>query len=637
MKRVFTLLAFLFISLSFINAQGIYQFWGTTANGGSNNTGVLFSTDTTGNFFTSRHQFNSYNPGANPYYSELIEYNGKFYGMTLSGGSNGLGVIFEWNPVSNIYTKMIDLNAANGSKPYGSLSLYAGKFYGMTLSGGINDLGVIFEWDPATNVYTKKIDLTSADGCNPYGNLTLHGSKFYGMTNLGGSNNTGVIFEWDPILNLYTKKIELNTAIGKSPFGNLTYFNGKFYGMTSNGGASNYGVIFEWEPVTNQYIKKWDFGVTQAGYNPRWSFTILNGKFYGITRKNPADSKGGVIFEWDPVFNLYTTKFIFPNATSVGTNPVGNLAISNGKLYGMTNGHSQGIDPIIYGSGIFEFDPVTNIYAFKISMNEPDSGYSPLGSLVKLGEKFYGMTNSGGSNHSGVIFEWDPNINLYSKKIDFNGNNGFNPSGALSLFGGRFYGVAKTGGWSGRGILYEWDPSTDTIQNKIQLWAITGGIPYGNLIIKDDKFYGMTNSYGYGFGIGGGVIFEWDPTLNNYSKKIGFSDYSGGHPYGSLTLNDGKFYGMTFVGGITGTGYIFEWDPVTNIYSKKIDLNSSTGNSPYGSLTLHDGKFYGLTYAGGINNAGVIFEWDPVTNIYSKKIDLNSTTGSNPYGSLNIK
>ena len=47
MKRVFTLLAFLFISLSFINAQGIYQFWGTTANGGSNNTGVLFSTDTT--------------------------------------------------------------------------------------------------------------------------------------------------------------------------------------------------------------------------------------------------------------------------------------------------------------------------------------------------------------------------------------------------------------------------------------------------------------------------------------------------------------------------------------------------------------------------------------------------------------
>ena len=259
MKKVFILLAILFISSTTIKAQGIYQLWGTTQYGGNDNTGVMFSTDAIGNQFTSRHQFNSYNPGANPMYSELIEYNGKFYGMTLNGGSVGLGVIFEWNPITNIYTKMIDMNAANGSKPNGSLSLYAGKFYGMSQTGGVNDLGVIFEWDPATNVYTKKIDLNSADGCNPYGSLTLNGGKFYGMTNLGGTNDKGVIFEWDPVSNQYSKKIDLGTTNGENPYGCLTYFNGMFYGMTRNGGANNYGVIFEWDPINNLFSKKFDF------------------------------------------------------------------------------------------------------------------------------------------------------------------------------------------------------------------------------------------------------------------------------------------------------------------------------------------------------------------------------------------
>ncbi len=138
----------------------------------------------------------------------------------------------------------------------------------------------------------------------------------------------------------------------------------------------------------------------------------------------------------------------------------------------------------------------------------------------------------------------------------------------------------------------------------------------------------MTSSGG---ALSGGAIFEWDPATNIYTKKIDF-DYSttGGFPQGSLTLSGGKFYGMTNSGGVNGYGVIFEWDPATNTYTKKYDFSLTNGSSPYGSLTLSGGKFYGLTYSGGTYGKGVIFEWDPATNTYTKKFDFNGTNGSNP-------
>jgi uncharacterized repeat protein (TIGR03803 family) len=145
----------------------------------------------------------------------------KFYGLTNKGVSNNVGVIFEWDPATNVYNKKIDLSLAIGKLPNGSLSLYSQKLYGMTASGGANNKGVIFEWDPATNVYTKKLDFANTDTYNPQGSLTLNAGKFYGMTRDGGSNNAGVIFEWDPVNNVYNKKRDLNASSGGTlPGGN---------------------------------------------------------------------------------------------------------------------------------------------------------------------------------------------------------------------------------------------------------------------------------------------------------------------------------------------------------------------------------------------------------------------------------
>jgi uncharacterized repeat protein (TIGR03803 family) len=69
--------------------------------------------------------------------------------------------------------------ASEGTDSRGGMTLYNGKFYGTTNKGGTSDGGVIFEWDPETNIYTKKIDMDIDKGYNPIATLVLYGDVFW--------------------------------------------------------------------------------------------------------------------------------------------------------------------------------------------------------------------------------------------------------------------------------------------------------------------------------------------------------------------------------------------------------------------------------------------------------------------------
>jgi len=43
----------------------------------------------------------------------------------------------------------------------------------MTLSGGANSAGVIFKWDPVTNIYSNTVDFNGSDGLGPQGDLAV--------------------------------------------------------------------------------------------------------------------------------------------------------------------------------------------------------------------------------------------------------------------------------------------------------------------------------------------------------------------------------------------------------------------------------------------------------------------------------
>ncbi|HCB61073.1 MAG: hypothetical protein A2W93_05760 [Bacteroidetes bacterium GWF2_43_63] len=738
MIRLFLLTLLLLIPF-FGFSQNQTELWGIASDAG-NDAGIVFKTNGDGDSLTVVHSFEYY-PGKSPKYTNLCKAdNGKLYGMTASGGFNNNGVIFEYDQVANIYTRKFNFDGAiNGRAPNGSLIKgNNGKLYGMTSMGGVNGSGVLFEFDPVTNVFVKKFDFSQPMGSYPQGSLLLaDNGKMYGMTSQGGGT-LGVLFEYDPNINVYTKKHEFNNTNGATPIGSLIQAaNGKLYGVTTEGGQNDFGVIFEYDILSDSLRPI--LSMTNALYGQYYVSMIQasNGKFYGLTT-NGGESGEGTIFEFDmSIPQYFCTSFGYGD----GSFPTGTLIeASNGKLYGTTTCSSQtgtgvifeydtsthqwikkvefseastGAEPggaliqdstgLMYGlttaggstgfGVLFEYDLANNTLTKKVDLSSAPQGNFPTGAITQAsngklygltyygGEisdngvlfeydmstgtltnkhefsttsngqypylsalvetstgKLYGTTSAGGVSASGVIFEYDPLTNIFTKKINFGGTYGAQPTGKLLIASnGKMYGTTRSGGTNNSGVLYEYDPSTNIITNKLNFSASTSGSePYGSLIqATNGKIYGMTSG---GITYGNGTFFEYDPATSTFLKKMDFDGVSKGRiPHGSLLqASNGKLYGMTTAGGAYDHGVLFEYDLLTSTFTKKLDFDStSTGKHPYGSLIeSSNGKLYAITTSGGAYDRGVLFEFNPITSTFIKKSDLNDTIGSYPFSDL---
>ena len=134
-RFVILIAVFIVLSSPKTNAQCM-ELFGMTTLGGEFNNGVIYKTDEFGNI-NIEHSFEITPNGCGPY-SELFEAsNGKMYGTTSKGGNNNSGILFEWNPITNSYNKILDFNGVeNGSNPMGTLIQASnGKLYGMTWMG----------------------------------------------------------------------------------------------------------------------------------------------------------------------------------------------------------------------------------------------------------------------------------------------------------------------------------------------------------------------------------------------------------------------------------------------------------------------------------------------------------------------
>jgi uncharacterized repeat protein (TIGR03803 family) len=609
------------------------KFYGMTSQGGVHNDGVLFEWDPESNIYIKRFDFDSVVTGCLPKGSLILADNGYMYGMTSQGGTYGMGVIFQWDTRTNTFTKMFDFKGTQtGSHPNGSLlQANTGYFYGMTMDGGLNNMGVLFEWDPESNSLIKKVDFNgNSSGKYPYGSLIqASNGMLYGMTSEGGANNGGVLFEFNRGNDSFSVKVAFSgAATGKNPHGSLLQAkNGRLYGMTVYGGLRDNGVIFEYDPVTSGFQKNIDFNYRPMGSYPYGSLIQDdNGKMYGMTRTGgwygfnsahpPGPTGPGVLFEWDPVSNLYTLKVDFGYDDDPYSGfPYGSLVKSKtGRIFAMT------------ASNIFEWNPATNLYSEKVALRTKGN-YDQSGSLIKAANgKLYGLYSGGGINEHGVFFEIDPQTNTYKRIFDFNGKeNGSYPylhgrSVPLTEVNGKIIGVTPYGGANGGGLLFEWDPATATYTKKLDFIQSEGVSPNGGLVqAENGKFYGTA----FGGGKRGyGVLFEWDPISNIYKKKINFADYNDAEFSGCLTkASNGRFYGVTEYGGDQNRGILFEWDPITEIFSEKFSFNSYvTGGSLKTLVEAGIGKLYGI--------GASLFEWDPVTDKITVKSPFIAEHGS---------
>jgi uncharacterized repeat protein (TIGR03803 family) len=181
----------------------------------------------------------------------------------------------------------------------------------MTTSGGTNNKGVLFKYNQNSNQYFVMVNFSDSLGSEPHGSLIrASNGLLYGMTRRGGLYNGGVIFKFDTQTKVFTKIYDFQSPSGTRPLNELfEASNGLLYGTTSGGGMYNGGVVFEFDPVAEIFTKMVDLDKSGNG-GGGYSFTEVFCPAPGITAAGPtsfctggsvllnAIAAPGAVFQW---------------------------------------------------------------------------------------------------------------------------------------------------------------------------------------------------------------------------------------------------------------------------------------------------------------------------------------------------
>jgi uncharacterized repeat protein (TIGR03803 family) len=310
--------------------------FGVTLQGGASDSGCLFSVDTNGNNYRDLHDFNHRNTnGCNPFAVTLQVSGKKLIGTTEFGGANDSGSVFSIDTSGANYKDLLDFNGANGSEPLAGVVLIGGQLFGMTYQGGANQYGVIFSVDTNGTNYKKLCDFNGATGANPYGVVTIVGHKLYGMTSYGGANGMGNIFSLDSNGNNYTDLFDFTGANGQYPNNLLVLSRNELFGMTYSGGAGTLGNVFSIDTNGGNFNDLLDLQgtTTPFGSNPAGDVILRRGVLYGMTTAGGV-SDSGAIFSLDTNGSNYADIHDFTGPD--GSGPYANVTIAGNTMYGTT-------------------------------------------------------------------------------------------------------------------------------------------------------------------------------------------------------------------------------------------------------------------------------------------------------------
>ncbi len=346
------------VDISAVSLSGAVEgsdgnFYGTTADGGTNDKGTFLQLAPDGASGTTLVNFDGTN-GSNPGGDLVKGSDGNFYGTTQGGGTDDLGTVFKVTPAGAL-TTLASFDGAHGATPTGKLLLASdGNFYGTTSSGGTNDLGTVFKMTPA-GALTRLVDFNGTNGSNPDGLLQGTDGNFYGVTMEGGKtydpgveDGPGTVFKMTPAgalttlvdcADTITSANFLNGSVLSLPIGLVQGRDGNFYGFTTFGGSGLYGTVFKMTPA-GELTFPVKFAIGNGSY-PNGLVQGSDGNLYGTTASGgiggqvlPGGFVGkGTVFRLTPAGALNT--LVNFNVTP-GSAPNGVLFFgSDGQLCGV--------------------------------------------------------------------------------------------------------------------------------------------------------------------------------------------------------------------------------------------------------------------------------------------------------------
>jgi uncharacterized repeat protein (TIGR03803 family) len=340
------------------------------------------------------------------------------------------------------------------------------------------------------------------------------------------------------------------------------------------------------------------------------------------------------------------------NGSPDGASPYSGLVEESGLLYGTTlNGSSNycsqscGSNNCYLGCGtVFSVDGSGNeqiVYNFKGNFDSGQDGSWPFAGLTSLNGNLYGTTSSAGEYGHGVVYTVGASGSesvLYSfSGTSGSGGDGSGPEAPLTAYKSRLFGTTVYGGsgcsGAGCGTVY----SLTTAGKESVLYRFKGGKDgnrvYAGLSVEHGKFYGAT-LLGGGAGCGSlgcGTIFEVTP---NGKERVlyrftGSSD--GAYPNGLVAVK-GVLYGTTEGAGSKNSGTFFSvtrTGKLTTLYNFQ---DIPDGNLPGANLIYLKGNFYGTTVGGGTAGDGTVFKVSPSGKESVLHSFVGGSDGSDPQG-----
>ena len=366
--------------------------YGTTSQGGANNTGVVFELSPgAGGVWTETilHNFgpSSGPDGTTPLSGVILDAAGNLYGTTSTGGPNfGDGTAYELSPgAGGVWTETFlhtfTYVDAAGSGPTSRLVFDAkGNLYGMTPASGGADAGAVFKLAPqGAGVWTASILYTfgitnTTDAINPVGALVFDGSgNLYGASNSGGINSEGLVFKLSPISGggvpwtetLLHQFISDGTD-GVNPVGGVAFDSkGNLYGTTSSGGLYKgvfaqfgYGTIYEIAAAatapTYKVLYNFDYALSGTDSFHPYSNPVFDaaGNLYGAS--SGGSDAGGSVYELASSTPTAAAPVFTPPAGTYTTTQ--DVTITDGTpsstIYYTTNGSTPTTSSNVYSSAI---------------------------------------------------------------------------------------------------------------------------------------------------------------------------------------------------------------------------------------------------------------------------------------------
>jgi uncharacterized repeat protein (TIGR03803 family) len=382
-------------------------------------------------------------------------------------------------------TLLVPFNGTNGSAPQGALVADAqGNLYGTAQAGGSANDGTVFKLTrPATAgapwKLTTLLTFTGANGAQPVASLLFDkNGNLYG-TALQGGTGYGLVFELTPpkpgkIAWKQTILLTFTGANGNSPQGGLIAdASGNLYGTTIVGGpgTANAGTVFRLAPPAAGKTA-WTpailttFNGAPSGARPAGNLVFdADGNLYGTT--TAGGSGDGTVFELIPPAKAeppWTLKTIFQFGGTNGTEPyAGPLIDSAGNLYGTAAEGGKSNDGLVYRLNKPAAGKSTWTETILADFSGKDGTY-PFAALAAAGDVLYGVTQNGGAQGNGNVFQLAPPSSgkgpwTETVLATLMGKYGAAPDAALYIdASGNLFGTTETGGKSADGTVFEVTP-----------------------------------------------------------------------------------------------------------------------------------------------------------------------------------